>query len=391
MEMSTETGDNRSATLMVHLLGQCNLRCLHCYMEGGPSRKEKLPFDRVERAIGECEKLGIATLYLTGGEPLLYPGLEELLVLAGRVPKLGIKVCTNATLLKPHHVALLKDVGATVNVSVDGDEKFHDGFRNLAGAFRSTERGLRSLVEAGIAVTVVMTISRDNLHLLPAIVEWAARARVVQFRAQPLLRLGRGVEIFDQSLTKYELDRLLLQLTDLANTYRDRGLKCNLSGASRSFLRKHSCGAYVCNGLGCHRRVAKEIKKLVVREDGTVLPEITNLSHDFAIGNIDDGPLLGLVNRYFEDGYNRFDQLCRSTYAEVMPSWDSEFVPWDQIVAERSHTWRGAALVENVTSGCDACSLPEEPKCEVAQLACTPMMDRSECSQPDRNALATLQ
>ena len=368
--MSTETGDGRSSTLMVHLLGRCNLRCFHCYMEGGPSRKEKLRFELVQRAIGECEELGIATLYLTGGEPLLYPGLEELLLLAGHVPKLEIKVCTNASLLKPHHVTVLKDVGATVNISVDGDEEFHDRFRNLAGAFRSTERALHSLVEAGIAVTVVMTVSRDNLHLLPAMVEWAADAHVVQFRAQPLLRLGRGIGISDQCLTKHELNRLLLQLTDLANTYQSHGLKCNLVGASRSFLRKHPCGAYVCNGVGCHRRVAQEIKKLVIREDGTILPEITNLSHDFAIGNIEDGPLLGLVQGYFENGYKRFDQLCRTTYAEVLPSWESEFIPWDQIVAERSRTWRPDILVERTAASCGTCGSPPKQQCEEIQPAC---------------------
>jgi hypothetical protein len=165
------------------------------------------------------------------------------------------------------------------------------------------------------------------------------------------------------------MDRLLLQLTDLANTYRSRGMKCNLVGASRSFLRKHPCGAYVCNGEGCHRRVAQEIKKVVIREDGTILPEITNLSHAFAIGAIEDGPLCTLVNRYFEGGYQKFDRLCRSAYAEVLPVWDSEFVPWDQIVAERSHMWRDQPFVEIAAAGCRTCgSLPDQ-QCGGARVA----------------------
>src|SRR5260370_42477424 len=111
MEMSTEAGNDRSSTLMVHLLGRCNLRCLHCYMEGGPSRKEKLPFDLVERAIGECEKLGIATLYLTGGEPPLHPGLGGLLFLAGLVPNLGIKVLPDSPPFKISQRYLFYDLG----------------------------------------------------------------------------------------------------------------------------------------------------------------------------------------------------------------------------------------------------------------------------------------
>ena len=370
MDISAETGNGRSGTLMVHLLGRCNLTCLHCYMGGSPFRREQLPLDLVLRAVSECAELGVATLYLTGGEPLLYRGLEKVLLVAALIPKLDITVCTNGTLITARHTALFKDTSAKVNISVDGDSEFHDRFRNLPGAFRSTERGLRCLVDAGIPVTVIATISQANLHLLASMVEWAGNAGVTTFRAQPLLKLGRGVQISNQCLTRSQMDRLLLELTDLANRYRSRGLKCNLVGASRSFLLKHPCGAYVCNGAGCHRRVAQEIKKLVIREDGTILPEITNLSHDFAIGTIGDGSLSTLVNRYFEDGYRRFDQLCRSTYVEVLPAWDSEFVPWDEIVAERSRTWRDRPLVETATAGCVTCGAGSGDGCEDAQRAC---------------------
>jgi MoaA/NifB/PqqE/SkfB family radical SAM enzyme len=289
---------------------------------------------------------------------------------AARVPKLEITLCTNATLFSDRHAALLKDVGAKVNISVDGDERFHDHFRSFPGAFRSTELGLRRAVEAGILATVVTTISRANLHLLPFMVEWAASFGAVQFRAQPLLRLGRGNGISEQCLTNHEMDRLLLQLTDLANAYRSRGLKCNVVGASRSFLRKHPCGAYVCNGSGCHRRVAQEIKKLVIREDGTILPEITNLSHEFAIGNIEDGPLSTLVNLYFEEGYRRFDQLCRATYAEVLSGWDSEYVPWikwwqrEVTCLGGSLWWRSSRLIDG-SCGQPARLEPESAECAV--------------------------
>src|ERR1700730_116169 len=340
MEFSTETGDAGSATLMLHLLVRCNLTCLHCYMGGSPSRREQLPLQPVLDAVAECKHLGIGALYLTGGEPLLYRGFNDVLHAASSVPGLKITVCTNGTLVKPRHAALLKSVNAQVNISIDGEADFHDRFRNLAGAFSATERGMRYVVEAGIPVTIVTTISQGNLQSLPSLVDWASRSGAVQFRAQPLLRLGRGVEISDQCLTNEQLNRMLLQLSDLANTYRSKGLRCSVVGVSRRFLQTHPCGAYVCNGEGCHRRVSQEIKKLVVREDGTVLPEITNLSHDFALGKIDDGPLSVMVSHYFEDGYARFDQLCRSIYNEVLPNWESALIPWDQIVADRSHSWR---------------------------------------------------
>src|SRR5689334_2219277 len=104
MEFSTETGDAGSATLMLHLLGRCNLTCLHCYMGGAPHRQERLPLQPVLDAIRDCKALGIGSLYLTGGEPLLYPDFETVVHKAEQVPGLKITICTNGTLVKPHHI-----------------------------------------------------------------------------------------------------------------------------------------------------------------------------------------------------------------------------------------------------------------------------------------------
>ncbi len=323
-------------------------------MEGSPSRTEQLPVDTVLGMIAECGQLGIGALYLTGGEPLLYRGLHDVLSAAAQVPELQVTLCTNGISITERHITFLREINARVNVSIDGEEEFHDYFRNLPGAFRASERGIRMMAEAGIPVTIVTTISQGNLDSLPRLAKWAAQSGAKQFRVQPLLKLGRGLGIADQRLTTIQMNRLLLELSDLANQYRPVGLACKLIGVSRKFLRAHPCGAYVCNGSGCHRRVSKEIKKLVIREDGTVLPEITNLSHKFALGKIEDGSLSQLVTQFFENGgYDQFDQLCRTTYAEVLPAWESEVVPWDQIVAERSHKWVAPQTKDELSaSGC---------------------------------------
>jgi MoaA/NifB/PqqE/SkfB family radical SAM enzyme len=347
-----QDSDGPPGTLMLHLLGRCNLECAHCYMDGGPARREQLHLDDVLRAINECSTLGVGLIYFTGGEPLLYPGLHDALRAAAAC-RLKITVCTNGTISTPRHVSILREVGARVQVSVDGPAAFHDQFRALDGAFAATERGIQAFRAAGLRVTVVFTVSRGNVDTMASLARWAHGLGVDEFRVQPLLDLGRGSAINDQRLSADELNRLLLLLSDLANTYRHQGMKCSLVGVSRNFLLAHPCGAYVCNGAGCHRRMEREIKKIVVREDGTILPEATNLSRTFAMGNLHDGPLIDIVNRYFEKGYDRFDRLCRSSYAELVPSWPSVVVPWDQIIAERSQTWRDdVAPARMVASAC---------------------------------------
>jgi MoaA/NifB/PqqE/SkfB family radical SAM enzyme len=325
---------------MLHLLGLCNLECAHCYMDGAPWRREELDLGAVLRAIGDCTALGVGQLYVTGGEPLLYRGIADVLRAAADVPNLGVTVCTNGTRSAPEHVELLREVGARAHVSADGLAEHHDRFRRKKGAFAAMEAGVRAFTAAGIPVTIVTTISRENLDSLPDVVAWAAGCGAEQVRVQPLLDLGRGRAIAEQRLAPPELNHLLLMLSDLANTYRERGVTCTLIGVTRRFLLAHPCGAYVCNGTGCHRRVAREIKKIVVREDGTVLPEATNLDPAFAIGNLHAGSLASQVAAYFDTGYARFDRLCRSLYERVVPVWPAAVVPWDQLLAEHSHGWQ---------------------------------------------------
>ena len=94
-------------------------------------------------------------------------------------------------------------------------------------------------------------------------------------------------------------------------------------------------------------------------EDGWILPEVTNLDHRLAIGHVDDGPLESLIDPYFEERYWEFDAFCRSAYAEVLPTWPSVLVPWDQILAERSEHWTGAsASAEDTIPGCGVCESP---------------------------------
>src|SRR5262249_14366169 len=149
-----------SGTLMLHLLGRCNLQCLHCYMEGSPSRVEQLPVESVLGTIAECAHLGIGAVYVTGGEPTLYRRLPDVLAAASQVSGLKTTLCTNGTSITQRHIALFKKTNTSVNVSIDGEEEFHDHFRNLPGAFRASERSVRVMSEAGIPVTIVTTISQ---------------------------------------------------------------------------------------------------------------------------------------------------------------------------------------------------------------------------------------
>lgn len=322
--------------LLIHLLDGCNLRCQHCYLEAGPSWEHGLPPDLVIRSLGEAAPLGIASVYLSGGEPFLYPCLPQVLAETSAHDSLDICVSSNGTLIGPEQARWLAETGARAQVSIDGPEAFHDRFRGMAGAFRRACEGIQALVDAGVPVGIVSTLCQENLADLPWLVAWAAEAGADYLSVQPLEEVGRGAQLASQKLTNRQLCDLFLHLSDLGYCPQARSLELRLVYRSRRHLLEHPCAAYVCDGARCHRKVAKEIKKLVIRPDGTVLPEIATLHPSYALGNLREGTLRELVARYFQDGYARFDALCRTVYGEVLPAWTAPMVPWDEIVSARS-------------------------------------------------------
>jgi MoaA/NifB/PqqE/SkfB family radical SAM enzyme len=323
------------ATLMLHLTGRCNLECVHCYMEGSPRRRDVLPYDWVSRALRDAPALGVGTVFLTGGEPTLYPQFDAVLAEAAATEGLSVTLCTNATRLKAHHAALFARLGVDVHVSIDGPAAFHDRFRAHPGAFETARRGIAMLTEAGVRVSVTTTVTRDNLPLFDEVARLAVSAGVSRLLVQPLLDLGRAGNLADSRLSPTELARLILMVSDVASRHRDR-LKTSIIGGNKRFFLAHPCAAYVCNGGGCHRGVSQEIKKIVVRETGHILPEATNLDPAYAIGHVSEGPLAALVARYFRTGYAAFDRLARTTYRDFVPDWPAAILPWDELLAARS-------------------------------------------------------
>src|SRR4030095_15128194 len=72
--------------LQVNLGRYCNLACIHCHVESGPTRKEMMSRENVDAVLRFLARSGIPTLDITGGAPELHPDFAYL-VTAGR--KLG--------------------------------------------------------------------------------------------------------------------------------------------------------------------------------------------------------------------------------------------------------------------------------------------------------------
>jgi len=330
---------NRTGNLLIHLLNRCNLVCKHCYLNASQNGKTELPFNLIQRTLDEANELGIKSVQFSGGEPLLYSHFLE--VLESTIDKsFTVTLSTNGTLIDDEVAKLLAKINAYVVTSIDGPADYHDLFRGKKGSFAKTENGITRLIGLGIPVKIVTTICEDSLRYIDWCADWANRINAETLQFQPLESIGRGEGIRNKRLQDGKLHELFIHLNDLAASYTSKGLQIKMTYQSRDFMIAHPCTAFVCNGKKCHRGVEKELKKIVIREDGTILPELEDIDRRFSIGNLHKDTLENNLLCYLNEGYSRFDQLCRDVYSDSVLNNPSPLIPWSEILTERSRTYR---------------------------------------------------
>ena len=107
--------------LRLSLTDRCNLRCTYCMPAEGLDwlpKPELLTDDELVRRVGVLAGMGVRTVRLTGGEPLLRPGLPGLVA---RLAELGVvlSLTTNGLGLARQAQALREAGLRRVNISMD--------------------------------------------------------------------------------------------------------------------------------------------------------------------------------------------------------------------------------------------------------------------------------
>lgn len=160
--------------LRVSLLDACNFACTYCVCEDQPvpkkAEKAALSVCELTRLIGSLHQiLNLQTIRLTGGEPLLYPELTELIEGIRSLGSRDIRMTTNGFLLA-RKIEALKHAGLqSVNVSLDAlDEACFFRMTGRSGAAR-VMAGLLAAKDAGLDVKINTVVMRgeNDCELLP--------------------------------------------------------------------------------------------------------------------------------------------------------------------------------------------------------------------------------
>ena len=115
------------------LTNKCNLKCKFCSVSN--DEQQIMDFEFAKKVLLYCSENGIHNICFSGGEPILYPKINELIQYASSL-KLKLLLTTNGILLdmiKPESIELLDGIG----VSLHGTERTHDAISGMKNSYKA--------------------------------------------------------------------------------------------------------------------------------------------------------------------------------------------------------------------------------------------------------------
>ena len=257
-----------------HLTEKCNLHCTHCYQTGKNSEEMTLP--QIKNTVNEItdtlsvwmKTYGISfspSVNITGGEPFMLNHFFDVLY-EFRRRGFEIYILTNGTLIDSERAKRLRDFNVQgVQVSIEGPEKIHDAIRGK-NSFSSSLRGVQNLLNAGMEVTLNVTLSSLNAGHFMDMFRLSSALGVQKLGFSRLVPSGRGETLVKEMLKTEEVKHLYENIFSIDM----KGLKLVTGDpvASQSGRRHDDTDEGDIALGGC----AAGISGLTILPDGTLLP-----------------------------------------------------------------------------------------------------------------------
>lgn len=157
--------------LMPH--SRCNCRCVMCDIWKANQDRRELSADDLSRHRPSLSRLGVQTVVLSGGEPLMHSNLWRLCALLEELG-IGITLLSTGLLLRRYAKEIVRWCDEVI-VSLDGSPAVHDRIRNVPRAFARLADGVLALRELQPSYRVVArcVVQRANYQDLPQVIETA--------------------------------------------------------------------------------------------------------------------------------------------------------------------------------------------------------------------------
>ena len=173
----------------------CNLRCRYCMPDGVDKleREDILTYEEFLRLAALFARCGVDTVRVTGGEPLVRKGVEQLVKGLKAIPGIRkVTMTTNAVLLEQQLPALLEAGLDSVNISLDTLDPALFAKITARDEFAAVQAGIHAALESGIPVKLncvpQVGVNEGELEALAALAE----DKPLQVRFIEMMPIGYG-------------------------------------------------------------------------------------------------------------------------------------------------------------------------------------------------------
>ena len=273
--------------MRVELLRDCPLLCAHCSAYAAPNHTMKLPLQRVLELVDEFADGNGRRVTFTGGEPLMYPGIEAVLQrsrdhgLQTRLFSSGIVFAGRKRVAGGDILARCSTLLDTVMYSVySSASEAHDRVTRIPGSLALTLEAIQRTKALDIEAELHFVPTRINYLDFPAVVELALSLGVSKVGVLRFVPQGRGkAHAEDLALDK----EAHLWLQQRIREIRKRSQQIHISAGS----------AYNLLQVDAPLPCKAAIDQIVIEANGNIVPcsAFSNVHVKDGYGNILHHPL----------------------------------------------------------------------------------------------------
>ncbi|QUF07405.1 radical SAM protein [Actinosynnema pretiosum subsp. pretiosum] len=185
---------NGISFLWLEITGKCQLQCLHCYAESGPSGTDgDMTAADWLSTIDQAADLGVEMVQFIGGEPTLHRSLPVFVNHAlGR--GMQVEVFSNLVRVAPHLWEVFAQPGVQLATSYYSDTpEEHERITKGRGSHLRTRNNIGEALNRSIQLRVGVIDLGDGQRVDQARGELAALGVTGEVRVDHLRQVGRGV------------------------------------------------------------------------------------------------------------------------------------------------------------------------------------------------------
>ncbi len=215
----------------ISLTDKCNLRCVYCMPEDKVYENNlinhTLSFNDYKFIINGLSQVGIKKIKFTGGEPLLYPHLIELIKYAHYECNIDdISITTNGIGLNEIAYELKRSGLKSVNISLDSLKSYKYKSITRGGNLTDVLKSINRCLELGIKVKInCVVIKRFNDDEVYDFIEMA-NYYPIDVRFIELMPLGEGEYFYENGY--FNISKLINDIDELYKIEDEKGSTARL-------------------------------------------------------------------------------------------------------------------------------------------------------------------